>query len=143
MFKGDLKTCKNNVTKYENHLLVLLERKLNNLNKVTGTTSNLSSVMVSRTNISNDKFILYLIKDEKLDDEIEQTKLAYKFWLELYNSEVDRMLKYDDINLIEFLKEDLDMKWEDIDSFLHYGTDTARKKYSRYKENLIKKTKKK
>jgi rubrerythrin len=62
---------------------------------------------------------------------LQKELLSYEKY---YFDEIARMLKYEDITLIIYLREEEKLSWKQIDSILNNGTDYSRKKYEAYKK---------
>ena len=128
----DLKEIRNNVIKLQNRLMYLLNQKQINFERTQPHGVNIKDTLISSTNNFVDTFALYMIKDEKLDAEIQDVRDSYYNWLDYYNKEIKRLSNYDDVLMIEILRNELRWKWEQIDSYLNYGTDVSRKKYEKH-----------
>lgn len=131
----DLREIRNTILKIDNRLNFLLEKKEINFQKTQPGSPLLKSTMVDTSRNIVDKFALYMIRDEELDSEIQQLRDDLINWIKYYNEEIKRLYKYNDILIIEFLKNELNWKWIDIDRYLHYAEGGSRKKYSRYINN--------
>lgn len=133
-----LKEIRNKVLEIDNRLTFLLDKKEMNFMKVQPGSPVLKATMVDSSRNIVDKFTLYMIKDEELDQEIQDLRDQYIIWVKYYNEELKRLSKYDDILMIEFLRNELNWKWEQIDEHLHYSDGGSRKKYYRFiKKNEI------
>jgi hypothetical protein len=128
----DLKEIRNKVLEIDNRLNFLLEKKEINFQRTQPGSPLLKATMVDTSRSIVDKYALYMIKDEELDREIQDLRDNLLVWVKYYNEEIKRLQKYDDLLMIEFLKNELNWKWNDIDSYLHYSTGGARKKYYRH-----------
>ena len=128
----DLREIRNKVLEIDNKLNFLLEQKERNFEKTQPGSPLLKSVMVDTSRNIVDKFALYMIKDEELDTEIQDLRDNLLIWIKYYNEEVKRLSKYDDLLMIEFLKNELNWKWNEIDSYLHYSDGGTKKKYFRH-----------
>lgn len=136
----DLREIRNKVLEIDNRLNFLLEKKKINFEKTQPGSITLKGIMVDSSRSPIDKFALYMIKDEELDKEIQELRDNYLIWIKYYNEEVKRLGKYNDVLMIEFLKNELNWKWMDIDKYLHYSDGGSRKKYYRcIKKNEIQK----
>lgn len=131
----DLREIRNKVLEIDNRLNFLLEKKELNYQR-TQPASPIMKAIVSNSRSPIDKFALYMIRNEDLDDEIQELRDSYIVWLNYYNEEIKRLSKYNDLLMIEFLKNELNWKWNDIDKYLHYGEGGSRKKYQRYKNEI-------
>lgn len=135
-----LREIRNKVIEIDNRLTFLLEKKQINFEKLQPGSQMFKSVMVDSSRNIVDKFALYMIKDEELDKEIQDLRDQYIIWVKYYNEELKRLSKYNDILMIEFLKNELGWKWSQIDNYLHYSEGGSRKKYYRcMKKNEIQK----
>ena len=136
----DLREIRNKVLEIDNRLTFLLEKKEVNFEKTQPGSPLLKTTMVDTSRNIIDKFALYMIKDEELDKEIQDLRDNLLLWIKYYNEEVKRLSKYNDLLMIEFLKNELNWKWKDIDKYLHYSEGGSKKKYYRYlKKNEIQK----
>ena len=91
-------------------------------------------VMTSTTYKITDIFSMYMIKDEEYDNKIYAIKdniIAYEKFI---NDELKRISKYDEISYIEYLKNECNYSWKEIDKILHRGKDYSRTKYKRAKK---------
>ena len=128
----DLKEIRNTVLKIDNRLNLLLEKKELNFERTQPGSPLLKSCMVDTSRNIVDKFALYMVKDEQLDSEIQDLRDQLIIWIKYYNEEVKRLYKYDDVLMIEFLKNELNWKWLEIDNYLHYSEGGSRQRYNRY-----------
>lgn len=128
-----LKNIKNEITKLNNQLLTYLNLKQISFETVTGTTSRMRDILVSKTDFVFDKFTHYLIKDEKYDDKIYSLQQSIAEYEKLLFREMERYRKYDDLSLIIYLRDEENWSWKKIDRILNYSDDVSRVKYSRYK----------
>lgn len=136
----DLKEIRNKVLEIDNRLNFLLEKKQINFENTQPGSPLLKETMVDTSRNIVDKFALYMIKDDELDKEIQELRDNLIIWIKYYNEEVKRLYKYNDILMIEFLKNELNWKWRDIDKYLHYSEGGTKKKYYRcLKKNEIQK----
>ena len=126
-----LREIRNKVLEIDNRLNFLLEKKELNFEKTQPGSPLLKSTMVDTSRNIVDKFALYMIKDIELDKEIQELRDNLIVWIKYYNEEVKRLYKYDDLLMIEFLKNELNWKWKEIDNYLHYAEGGAKKKYFR------------
>lgn len=128
-----LKDIKNEITKLNNQLLTYLNLKQISFETVTGTTSRMKDILVSKTDFVFDKFTHYLIKDEKYDNKIYSLQQSIAEYEKLLFREMERYRKYDDLSLIIYLRDEENWSWKKIDRILNYSDDVSRVKYSRYK----------
>ena len=128
----DLKEIRKEILKIDNRLNFLLEKKELNFEKTQPGSPLLKTNVVDTSRNIVDKFYLYMVKDEELDSEIQDLRDQLIIWIKYYNEEVKRLYKYDDVLMIEFLKNELDWKWLEIDKYLHYSEGGSRQRYSRY-----------
>jgi hypothetical protein len=128
-----LKDIKNEITKLNNQLLTYLNLKQISFETVTGTTSRMRDILVSKTDFVFDKFTHYLIKDEKYDNKIYSLQQSIAEYEKLLFREMERYRKYDDLSLIIYLRDEENWSWKKIDRILNYSDDVSRVKYSRYK----------
>lgn len=128
----DLKEIRNKVLEIDNRLNFLLEKKEINFEKTQPGSPLLKSTMVDTSRNIVDKFALYMIKDEELDKEIQDLRDNLLIWIKYYNEEVKRLYKYNDLLMIEFLKNELNWKWNEIDAYLHYAEGGSKKKFYRH-----------
>ena len=131
MIMPSLKEIRNKVLEIDNRLTFLLEKKQINFEKTQPGSPLLKSTMVDTSRNIVDKFALYMVKDEELDKEIQDLRDNLVIWVKYYNEEVKRLGKYDDLLMIEFLKNELNWKWIEIDNYLHYSEGSSKKKYYR------------
>lgn len=128
----DLKEIRNTLIQIQNRLNFLLNQKEINFERTQPCSPRFKEAIVSQSRNFVDTFALYMIKDEELDAEIQDLRDQYYNWLEYYNKEVKRLSQYDDVLMIEFLKNELHWKWYEIDRYLNYATDVSRHKYAKY-----------
>lgn len=128
----DLREIRNNIIKIQNRLNYLLNQKQINFERTQPGSPRLKEAIVDSSHNFVDTFALYMIKDEKLDDEIQELRDSYYNWIEYYNKEFKRLRNYDDLLMIEFLRNELHWKWEAIDEYLHYAYGSSRVKYDRH-----------
>jgi hypothetical protein len=128
----DIREIRNKILEIDNRLNFLIEKKELNFEKTQPGSPLLKSTMVDTSRNIVDKFALYMIKDEEYDQEIQDLRDELLVWVKYYNEEVKRLNKYDDLLMIEFLKNELNWKWNEIDSYLHYSDGGTRKKYYRH-----------
>lgn len=128
----DLKEIRNKVLEIDNRLNFLLEKKEINFMKTQPGSPLLKETMVDTSRSIVDKFALYMIHDEELDKEIQDLRDNLLVWIKYYNEEVKRLHKYNDLLMIEFLKNELNWKWSEIDNYLHYSEGGTKKKYYRH-----------
>jgi len=126
-----LKEIRNKVLEIDNRLNFLLEKKQLNFERTQPGSPLLKSTMVDTSRNIVDKFALYMIKDVELDKEIQELRDNLIVWIKYYNEEVKRLYKYDDLLMIEFLRNELKWKWKEIDEYLHYAEGSAQKKFYR------------
>lgn len=129
---ADLKEIKNKVTETENRLNFLLEKKRINFEKTQPGSPSFKSTMVDASRNLIDKFALYMIRDEDLDQDIQNTRDEYYAWVKYFNEEVKRLYNYEDVLLIEFYRNEFKFSWNQIDKMLHYSEGSSRKKYYRH-----------
>lgn len=130
-----LKECKNEIQRLQNNLKFYLNKKKINFEKTQPSSIKLKEIIVDGGFRDWDPFMSYMIKDEECDKEIyilQQELNNYQTW---FTNEMIRMLKYDDVPLIAYLKEEENMNWNKIDKLLNYSNDYSRLKYNRYKKN--------
>lgn len=128
----DLKEIRNKILEIDNRINFLLEKKEINFKKTQPGSPLLKETMVDTSRSIVDKFALYMINDEELDKEIQELRDNLIIWIKYYNEEIKRLHKYNDLLMIEFLKNELSWKWEEIDNYLHYAPGGTRKKYYRH-----------
>lgn len=133
----DLKEIRNTIIKIENRLNYLLNQKQINFERTQPGSPKLKETIVDFSHNFVDTFALYMIKDEELDAEIEELRDSYYNWVDYYKKEVKRLTNYDDLLMIEFLRNELHWKWEQIDKYLNYGYDVSRHKYNKAFKNEI------
>lgn len=145
----DLKEIRNTIIKIENRLNYLLNQKQINFERTQPGSPRLKEAIVDSSHNFVDTFALYMIKDEQLDDEIEELRDSYYNWIDYFTKEFKRLKNYDDLLIIEFLRNELHWKWDAIDEYLHYGYGSSRVKYDRHfknnesKNNQVKESRKK
>ena len=127
-----LKEIRNKILEIDNKLNFDLEKKELNFEKTQPGSPLLKATMVDTSRSIVDKFALYMIRDEELDAEIQELRDNLLIWVKYYNEEVKRLQKYDDLLMIEFLKNELNWKWKEIDEYLHYAEGGAKKKFYRH-----------
>ena len=133
--KYGIKEAKNELFKKQSQLELYLNKK-----KIEFEKTSLKSIHYKDfiTSFSGgqvfDKFTHYLIKSEKYDNLIYQLSEEINAIEKYIISEIERMSKYDEISLIEYLRFEEKMSWKEIDKSLHYGEDYSRLKYNRYKK---------
>lgn len=128
----DLKEIRNTIVKIENRLNYLLNQKQINFERTQPGSPRLKEAIVDSSHNFVDTFALYMIKDEQLDDEIEELRDSYYNWIDYFTKEFKRLKNYDDLLIIEFLRNELHWKWEAIDNYLHCGFGVSRNKYDRH-----------
>ena len=133
-----LKEIRNKILEIDNRLNFLLEKKELNFEKTQPGSPLLKTTIVDTSRNIVDKFALYMIKDTELDKEIQELRDNLLVWVKYYNEEVKRWYKYNDLLMIEFLKNELNWKWNDIDKYLHYAPGGTRKKYGRHLKKGVK-----
>ena len=129
-----LKECKNEIQRLQNNLRFYLNKKKINFEKTQPSSIKLKEITVDGGFKDWDPFMSYMIKDEECDKEIyilQKELNNYQTW---FTNEMLRMLRYDDLPLIVYLKEEENKNWKDIDRLLHYGDDYSRTKYKRFKK---------
>lgn len=129
-----LKEVKSRILKLENSLELELTLKKINFEKTQPRSSKIQSVLVSKSSKIFDKFTHYVIKDVEMDNKILLLQKELLSYEKYYFDEIARMLKYEDITLIIYLREEEKLSWKQIDSILNNGTDYSRKKYEAYKK---------
>lgn len=107
-------------------------KKLLNYEMTQPGSPTLKEVFTSGSPVLNDTFLLYAIKDESLDEKYRKALAFYEYAKKEYDSEIEYLAKYDEIILIEFLKNELSWEWSKIDKYLHHQPDVSRHKYKRY-----------
>lgn len=130
----NLKEAKNELMKLNNKLKYYLKRKEIEFEKTTYKPITIKDILVQGGVVSN-QFDNFVIKNEKYDDiiiGIEEEILAVQTFI---LSEIKRMIKYDEIPLIEYLRDTEQMSWKEIDKLLCRSNDYSRIKYSRYKNS--------
>lgn len=127
----NLKEIRNKVLEIDNRLNFLLDKKELNFEKTQPGSPILKTTMVDTSRNIVDKFALYMIKDAELDTEIQELRDNLLIWIKYYNEEIKRLQKYDDLLMIEFLKNELNWRWIEIDNYLHYSEGSSKKKYYR------------
>jgi hypothetical protein len=133
----DLKEIRNRILEIYNRLNFLIEKKELNFQKTQPGSPLLKTTMVDTSRNIVDTFALYMIKDAEYDQEIQDLRDNLLVWVKYYNEEVKRLEKYDDLLMIEFLKNELNWKWKDIDAYLHYAEGGAKKKYYRHTKKRL------
>lgn len=145
----DLREIRNTIIKTENRLEYLLTQKQINFEKTQPGSPKLKEAIVDFSHNFVDTFAFYMIKDEELDAEIEELRDSLDNWKNYFKKEVKRLTNYDDLLMIEFLRNELHWKWDTIDEYLHYGYGSSRVKYDRHfknnesKNNQVKESRKK
>lgn len=129
-----LKECKNEIQRLQNNLRFYLNKKKINFEKTQPSSIKLKEITVDGGFKDWDPFMSYMIKDEECDKEIyilQKELNNYQTW---FTNEMLRMLRYDDLPLIVYLKEEENKSWKDIDNLLHYAEGTTKKRYFRSKK---------
>ena len=129
-----LKECKNEIQKLQNNLRFYLNKKKINFEKTQPSSIKLKEIMVDGGFKDWDPFMSYMIKDEECDKEIYLLQKELNNYQTWFTNEMIRMLKYEDLPLIVYLKEEENKSWKDIDKFLHYAEGTTKKRYFRSKK---------
>ena len=129
-----LKECKNEIQKLQNNLRFYLNKKKINFEKTQPSSIKLKEIMVDGGFRDWDPFMSYMIKDEECDKEIYLLQKELNNYQTWFTNEMLRMLKYDDLPLIVYLKEEENKSWRDIDNFFHYAEGTTKKRYFRNKK---------
>ena len=135
----DLREIRNTIIKTENRLDYLLTQKQINFEKTQPGSPKLKEAIVDFSHNFVDTFAFYMIKDEELDAEIEELRDSLDNWKNYFKKEVKRLTNYDDLLMIEFLRNELHWKWDRIDEYLHYAYGSSRVKYDRHFKNYEKK----
>ena len=133
-----IRQAKNELEKLNNQLELYLEKKKINFERTQPKSTRLKEIVVSGSIQFNDPFINYVIKDVECDDKIYALKESILSYQKYIIKELKRLSKYDDMELIIYLKEELDWNWNKIDKYLNYAEDTSRTKYKRFKKDTEK-----
>ena len=131
-----IREAKNEIIKLENELDVYLTKKKINFLKTQPGSMKYQDVITSATHNIFDKFTHYIIKDEEIDTKIYGLQESIVSYQEYIVKEMKRMSEYDEIGLIDYLKNEEKRTWKEIDDLLHRGKDYARTQYKRYKSDV-------
>ena len=129
-----LKECKNEIQRLQNNLRFYLNKKKINFEKTQPSSIKLKEITVDGGFKDWDPFMSYMIKDEECDKEIYLLQKELNNYRTRFTNEMLRMLRYDDLPLIVYLKEEENKNWKDIDNLLHYAEGTTKKSYFRSKK---------
>ena len=128
-----LRQIKNEIIKLQNQLDHWCTKKKINFERTQPQSFQYDKVKVDTSHVNNDPLTLYMIKDEECDTKIMGLYESLLSYQELYRKEIERMIQYDDIPLICYLKEEQGWNWNMIDKLFWYSFGTSKVKYSRYK----------
>ena len=126
-----LQELRKNIERDNIELNKLKNKKLLNYQMTQPGSPNLKELFVSGTPIFTDTFLQFVIRDEDIDADLEILSQKLKNEIEEYNDIIKYLARYDNLVLIEYLHYYEGWKWEKIDNYLHYGTDSSRTKYKR------------
>lgn len=127
-----LKDAKNELNKLNNELELYLAKKRINFLKTQPSAVKYKDI-VANTNMISDRFMHYVVKDEDLDNKIYELQENINAYEKYVIEEMKRLSKYDEIGLIQYLRDEEKMEWKHIDELLHRGRDYSRSKYRRKK----------
>lgn len=130
-----LKEIRNEIIKLNNNIESYCELKKIEFEKTQPKSITFDKLKVDISHVNYDLFIKYVIKNNKYDDKIIPLEKELLQYQTLFINEIERMKKYDEIPLIEFLKYETNITWNEIDDFLCYARGTSKKKWDRYKNN--------
>lgn len=130
-----LKQIKNEIEKYNNHLLMWCEKKKINFESTQPKGIKYDDMIIQSSVRNFDPFTTYMIKDEECDEKIYMYQAIISNLQNLLSKEILRMKKYENMDLIVYFKEDMKYSWAKIDRILHYADGTSKKKYFRYKKD--------
>ena len=128
-----LKEIRNKIIKLNNNIENYCGLKKIEFEKTQPKAMIFNKLKVDVSHVNYDLFIKYVIKSNKYDDKIIPLEKELLQYQTLFINEIERMKKYDEIPLIEFLKYEVELTWGDIDKFLCYAEGTSKKKWDRYK----------
>ena len=128
-----LKEIRNNIMRINNNIENYCGLKKIEFEKTQPKAMIFDKLKVDVSHVNYDLFIKYVIKSNKYDDKIIPLEKELIQYQSLFINEVERMKKYDEVPLIEFLKYEVGLTWGDIDKFLHSAEGTSKKKWDRYK----------
>lgn len=135
MVSMSLRQIKNEIIKLQNQLDHWCTKKKINFSKTQPQSFQYDKIKVDTSHVNNDPLTLYMIKDEECDTRIMALYESLLSYQELYRREVERMLQYDEIPLICYLKEEQKWNWKMIDKIMHYAEGYSKTKYMRYKKD--------
>ena len=126
--------AKNQISSLENELDIYLTKKNINFFKTQPKAMQIKDIIVDSSHVNIDNFLNYVIKDEEdeLDPKIYGLLASIYSYKSFIAKEIQRMIKYDEIAYIRYLKYDEKKSWREIDEILHRGIDYSRTKYRRY-----------
>ena len=131
-----LRQIKNEIIKLQNQLDHWCTKKRINFEKTQPQSFQYDKIKVDTSHVNNDPLTLYMIKDEECDLKILGLYESLLSYQQLYEREIKRMIQYDEIPLICYLKEEQGWSWKMIDKLLYHAEDYSRTKYNRYKQNI-------
>lgn len=129
-----LRQIKNEIEKYTNQLRLWCEKKQINLKYTQPQGMKYKDIQVQSSIKDFDPFATYMIKDEECDEMIYRYQEIISSYQSLLASEIRRMKKFEDLDLIVYYKEEMRYSWVKIDQLLNYADGSSKKKYQRYKK---------
>ncbi len=130
-----LREIRNRITQLTNNIENYCELKKIEFEKTQPKAVIFDKLKVDVSHVSYDLFIKYVIKNNRYDDKIIPLQKELLQYQTLFVKEIERMKKYDEVPLIEFLKYESSLTWNEIDKFLCYAEGTSKKKWDRYKDS--------
>lgn len=128
-----LKEIRNNIVRLNNNIENYCGLKKIEFEKTQPKAMIFDKLKVDVSHVNYDLFIKYIIKSNKYDDKIIPLERELLQYQTLFINEIERMKRYDEVPLIEFLKYEVCLSWSEIDKFLYLADGTSKKKWNRYK----------
>ncbi|HAV90190.1 MAG TPA: hypothetical protein DCW44_02815 [Eubacterium sp.] len=128
-----LKEIRNNIIRINNNIENYCGLKKIEFEKTQPKAIMFDKLKVDVSHVNYDLFIKYVIKSNKYDDKIIPLEKELLQYQTLFINEIERMKRYDEVPLIEFLKYEAGLSWNEIDNFLCSASGTSKKKWNRYK----------
>ena len=120
--------AKNEIERLNNELNVYLEKKQINFINTQPKATELKDIVVSERFV-NDKYIHYVIKDEKLDEKIYTIQKEINSLEKYIINEMERISKNSKSDLIRFYRDFRKYRWEKIAQLTHYSSRQCQRLY--------------
>ena len=129
-----IKEARNEIEKLNNELdLYLTNKKINFLKTQPGSTK-FKEIVTSKSNKIFDKFCHYVIKDEDYDIKIyslQESILSYETYI---IKEMKRIYSNGGSEEIVFLRDEEEMKWQDISNITYHSVRQCHRLYDQSKK---------